>query len=89
MKSHQKALLPCPSRDHIENKKIVQTWPVATRRGVLEVAESMTELERRHLRARVKKDGFPMQAAFQVADKYRIAETQATEVVDAVCGMGR
>ena len=80
---------PCPSRDQVENRKIANSWPVATRRGAMAVAESMDELERRQLRDRVKKDGFALNAIFQVAGKYRISEEQATEVVDAVCGLMR
>lgn len=80
---------PCPSRDTVERGNIAQSWPVASRRQALTLADALSEQQRNELRALVKQDGFALRATGRIATLYGVSEAQATEVLSAVCAKAR
>jgi hypothetical protein len=80
---------PCPARDAIERRNIVQTWPVASRAQAVRLAEAMSEHERNELRALVKQDAFALRASARITERYGASDAQATEVLNAVCNAAR
>jgi hypothetical protein len=80
---------PCPVRDAIERRNIVQTWPVASRMQAVTLAEAMSEHERSELRAFVKQDAFALRASARIVERYGVSDAQATEVLNVVCNKAR
>jgi hypothetical protein len=80
-------VLPCPLQEQIEQKAIVRVWPMVSGAQARQVAELMSEEERRSLREQVRRDAFSLNAILSIQDRHSLSYEQASLVMDRVCNM--
>lgn len=78
---------PCPLQEQIEQRAIVSVWPMVSGAQARQVAELMSEEERRSLREQVRQDAFPLKAIHSIQDRHGLSYDQASLVLDRVCNM--
>jgi hypothetical protein len=76
---------PCPTREQIERKAIVRTWPAIDRPHVKRIVDGMSAAERAEVRRSIKRDRFPHAALALLESRYRLDESRGLLVLDEVC----
>jgi hypothetical protein len=76
---------PCPVKEQVEQKRIVEVWPMVSGADAARIVAAMTDEERQSIRAQVRKDAFPLNAIYSIQDRHKLSYEQASLVLDRVC----
>lgn len=76
---------PCPTREQVEKREIVRTWPMIDRKHAAEFADRLSAEERATLRKLIKRDQFPVGALTALKTRHNVDEDLGILILDEVC----
>ncbi|HKE93206.1 MAG TPA: hypothetical protein VKB34_02785 [Povalibacter sp.] len=79
---------PCPSTQDVEQKRVVEVWPMVSGAEAARIVSAMSAEEQRSIREQVRRDAFPLNAIYSIQARHHLGYEQASLVLDRVCSTG-